>query len=322
MPRPSVPVARITARTVERDGLPVSDGNQTRQEIIRFVGELREKFPNVEAIKPKDQTQSDESSGPPSLENLHHRIVGVRKQILGGGNLADFMKDVLEILPVGVVGMFTKEEFVRVLCQLSARAVTSQPAFIDQLIVFHESHEDAGHRPEAKLCSGDSGSRWRSDTGDVHEGEIAISGSRVREENGSRSVIVPWVETIYYGKQQNGYHGGATPQEMVSPLVILMDRTSTYSGLYQCEYPKPEWWLAPPVASAVIEEPTVTIVKPKKPMGLFDEQVEREKKPVTTPVKTKPVPQPTTVRMASRLRPECLCLTTIVRCSGSMRQML
>ena len=26
-------------------------GNQTRQEIIRFVGELREKFPNVEAIK-------------------------------------------------------------------------------------------------------------------------------------------------------------------------------------------------------------------------------------------------------------------------------
>lgn len=53
-------------------------GNQTRQEIIRFVGELREKFPNVEAIKPKDQPAPDESAGPPSLENLHHRIVGVR----------------------------------------------------------------------------------------------------------------------------------------------------------------------------------------------------------------------------------------------------
>ena len=38
-------------------------GNQTRQEIIRFVGELREKFPNVEAIKPKDQTASDEIRG-------------------------------------------------------------------------------------------------------------------------------------------------------------------------------------------------------------------------------------------------------------------
>jgi len=63
---------------------PISDihlmkgvGNRTRQEIIRFVGELREKFPNVEPIKPKDQPASDESAGPPSLEALHHRIVGI-----------------------------------------------------------------------------------------------------------------------------------------------------------------------------------------------------------------------------------------------------
>ena len=53
-------------------------GNQTRQEIIRFVGELREKFPNVEALKPKDETAAEESVGPPSLEVLHHRVVGVR----------------------------------------------------------------------------------------------------------------------------------------------------------------------------------------------------------------------------------------------------
>lgn len=53
-------------------------GNQTRQEIIRFVGELREKFPNVEASKPKDPTDLDQSAGPPSLESLRHRIVCVR----------------------------------------------------------------------------------------------------------------------------------------------------------------------------------------------------------------------------------------------------
>ena len=51
----------ITVRDLLK--FPISDihlmrgvGNQTRQEIIRFVGELREKFPNVEAIKPKDQS--------------------------------------------------------------------------------------------------------------------------------------------------------------------------------------------------------------------------------------------------------------------------
>ncbi|VTU01485.1 serine threonine protein kinase : Nuclease-like protein,protein kinase family protein OS=Singulisphaera acidiphila (strain ATCC BAA-1392 / DSM 18658 / VKM B-2454 / MOB10) GN=Sinac_1959 PE=4 SV=1: NERD: Pkinase: Pkinase: RNA_pol_A_CTD [Gemmataceae bacterium] len=53
-------------------------GNQTRQEIIRFVVQLRGKFPNVEPIKPKDQPADDDTAGPPSLEALHHRIVGVR----------------------------------------------------------------------------------------------------------------------------------------------------------------------------------------------------------------------------------------------------
>lgn len=53
-------------------------GNQTRQEIIRFVGELRERFPDAPTVKPKDEPAPDESTGPPSLEQLHHRIVGVR----------------------------------------------------------------------------------------------------------------------------------------------------------------------------------------------------------------------------------------------------
>jgi hypothetical protein len=160
-----------------------------------------------------------------------------------------------------------------------------------RVVILASDHGHVWHRPEAKLCDGDSGSRWRSQNGEAIDGEIAISGSRVREENGSRTVIVPWVETIYYGRQQNGYHGGATPQEMVSPLVILMDRTSTFSGLFACEYSKPEWWTAPPVASAVVEEPPVTIVTPKKPVSLFDDQFEKETKPVVTPAK-KPVTQP------------------------------
>ena len=79
---------------------------------------------------------------------------------------------------------------------------------------------------------------------------------------GASSVIVPWSEKVYYSRQQNGYHGGATPQEMVCPLVLLTDKTSAYSGLYRCEYPKPEWWSAAPIASPVIEEPQVTITIP------------------------------------------------------------
>ncbi len=166
----------------------------------------------------------------------------------------------------------------------------------ERVVILASDHGHVWHRPEAKLSAGDAGSRWRSQTGPLQSGEIAITGSRVREENGSRTVIVPWVETIYYGKQQNGYHGGATPQEMVSPLVILMDKTSTYSGLYPCEYPKPEWWSAPPVASAVVEEQLTPVVVPKMPRDLFDGQLEEDAKPTLLPPKK--VPQPATVPAA------------------------
>ena len=80
---------------------------------------------------------------------------------------------------------------------------------------------------------------------------------------GGNAVIVPWSETIYYGRQQNGYHGGATPQEMVCPLVILTDKSSAYSGLFPCEYPKPEWWSSAPTATATVEEPPVSVTVPK-----------------------------------------------------------
>ena len=53
-------------------------GNQTRQEIIRFISELRERFPTIEPGLPKAETPTDESTGPPSLEALQERIVGVR----------------------------------------------------------------------------------------------------------------------------------------------------------------------------------------------------------------------------------------------------
>ncbi len=67
--------------------LPVNDihmmrgvGNRTRQEIIRYVSELRGRFPDVEAIRSQDQPPSDEPLGVPSLEALHQHVVGIQHQ--------------------------------------------------------------------------------------------------------------------------------------------------------------------------------------------------------------------------------------------------
>ena len=53
-------------------------GNQTRQEIIDFLSKLRGRFPGVDPARTKDQPAPDEPSGPPTLERLEHRVVGIR----------------------------------------------------------------------------------------------------------------------------------------------------------------------------------------------------------------------------------------------------
>jgi len=51
-------------------------GNQTRQEIIRFVAELRDRFPSVEPPRPTTVTTDDEKTGIPPLELLEQRVLG------------------------------------------------------------------------------------------------------------------------------------------------------------------------------------------------------------------------------------------------------
>jgi hypothetical protein len=164
----------------------------------------------------------------------------------------------------------------------------------DRVVILASDHGHVWHRPDARLLGGEAGSRWRPNSGDVQNGEIVISGSRVRDDAGQNSVIVPWSETIYYKRQQNGYHGGATPQEMVAPLVILTEvdlnqKDNAYPGLYACESPKPEWWSCAPVATRPVEQEAAVVPSRSYPPTLFD-GLHDEEKPAPEP--TKPVAQP------------------------------
>ena len=159
-----------------------------------------------------------------------------------------------------------------------------------RVVILASDHGHVWHRPDAQLRSGDAGTRWRSNAGNVQPGELAFKGKRVRDDGGKNTIIAPWSEALYYGKQQNGYHGGATPQEMICPLVILTDKTSTYSGLFPCEYPKPDWWASAPVASHQVPEPVSVFLVPgpKRPPSLFDQLKDEE--PKQKPQDTGPKP--------------------------------
>ena len=152
-----------------------------------------------------------------------------------------------------------------------------------RVVILASDHGHVWHRPDGQYRPHNESSRWRSNNGKCADDEIALEGSRVIA--GDESVIVPWSEKVYYGGQQNGYHGGATPQEMVCPLILLTDKTSAYSKLVRCEYPKPDWWSAAPVASHEADEPQVTIAVPQQvgPPTLFD--LDPENTPVADPKK-------------------------------------
>ena len=134
-------------------------------------------------------------------------------------------------------------------------------------MILASDHGHVWHRAESEFEPATEGSRWRQNDGEPKEGEMVIKGKRVLPEE---SIIVPWTDAVHYKRQQHGYHGGATPQEMVCPLVILRDKSSAYSGLSPCAYPKPEWWSAAPVASPVQVEPVVHVTVPSGQKSLFD----------------------------------------------------
>lgn len=143
-----------------------------------------------------------------------------------------------------------------------------------RVVVLASDHGHVWHRPDARKLSSETGSRWRLNQGALEPGELVIKGSRVRDGRNGDSVVVPWTEAIYYERQHNGYHGGATPQEMVCSLVILRDKNSDYPGLFPCEYPKPDWWTSAPTATVTMEA-----VPPKHPATLFDELPEESEEP-------------------------------------------
>lgn len=120
---------------------------------------------------------------------------------------------------------------------------------------------DHGHVVERETTSqrGD-GERWRMASSEAGEGEIVLSGPRVPKELGEK-IIVPWTERIRYGpKKKAGYHGGATPQEMVVPLAVLSSPAHELSGWTDLPPRLPDWW-----ATDFAPEPEVIPEPARKP---------------------------------------------------------
>ena len=100
------------------------------------------------------------------------------------------------------------------------------------------------------------GDRWRSG-GRARDGEIEVRDGRVLSPDGTRTAVLAWSERLRYAAKRSGYHGGASPQEVLVPLSVLTSGTSPRDWV-EAPPAEPVWWNegdAQPVAPSIAPPP-------------------------------------------------------------------
>lgn len=97
------------------------------------------------------------------------------------------------------------------------------------------------HERRSRLVRDDSGgTRWRCSPRPAGDDEVELAGQRVLLGGGR--IVAAWNEKLRYGPVRNGYHGGASAQEVVIPLALLAREELKISGWTPVHHPQPDWW--------------------------------------------------------------------------------
>ncbi|MBK9387526.1 MAG: BREX-2 system phosphatase PglZ [Planctomycetes bacterium] len=170
------------------------------------------------------------------------------------------------------------------LAELQGRAVilTSDHGHVRELL-------SAQAKP-AGAASGDerAGSRYRPATSAARDGELRLRGPRVSKDHGG-DIVAPWSERLRYGKVKRGYHGGATPQEVLVPLCILRSLGHELPSGWEVDeqlFSEPAWWIEDCVADAAggVFASTRATAGAKRPTRRTKKDAAAEKQPSLFPV--------------------------------------
>jgi hypothetical protein len=103
---------------------------------------------------------------------------------------------------------------------------------------------DHGHIVEAGTShlAGGKDERWRPCDGDLAAAELIFEGPRVAPLTGTERIVVPWSETVRYSRKKQGYHGGATLQEVLVPIGVFATLDHQIDGWEALPERRPGWW--------------------------------------------------------------------------------
>ena len=109
-------------------------------------------------------------------------------------------------------------------------------------VVLVSDHGHVLERGTALRAIVEGAERWRPANGTPADDEVLLQGPRVVAEGGR--LLAPWSERVRFGMKKNGYHGGASPQEVVLPLCVfgLPETTAQLAGWREAAPEMPAWW--------------------------------------------------------------------------------
>jgi hypothetical protein len=89
---------------------------------------------------------------------------------------------------------------------------------------------------------GDGGERWREADRAPKDTEVLLDGDRVLL-GGSNGILAPWEDDYRYSAKAGGYHGGATPEEVLVPVAAYLPAgISEPPGWGSFNEAPPLWW--------------------------------------------------------------------------------
>lgn len=122
---------------------------------------------------------------------------------------------------------------------------------------------DHGHVLEdgSNLTRGAESDRWRPVNADaLAQGEFLYQGGRVMSPSGDGRAVCLATETLRYTGRKNGYHGGASLQEMCVPLSVFLPYGLELQSWMEAPPAVPEWWDLPVMSEAPV------VVEPPRPV--------------------------------------------------------
>jgi len=120
-------------------------------------------------------------------------------------------------------------------------ALLEEAKSADRIVILASDHGHIIEHGTNLISAIDGGERWRTDGDNLMDEECRLKGNRV-VASGHKSIIAPWSEQIRYKPKKNGYHGGANPQEIVTPIAVLSSGQVIPSGWAESSNKFPNLW--------------------------------------------------------------------------------